>query len=131
MNTFVETTTSIISFEEPDLVRSVSKPESEMTLECLLENAETVKGLVRGRKFYLLIVTEETAIYTKEAREYIHTDTEQLKKGEAIVVRSLAHRILGTFYARTRRKHHPIRLFPTVWEALEWIESLRARETEA
>lgn len=131
MNTFVETASSILSFEEPDLVRSVSKPDSEMTLECLLENAETVKELVKGQPFYLLIVTEETATYTKEAREYIHPVTESLKKGEAIVVRSLALRILGTFYARTRRKHHPIRLFSTVYEALEWIESLRERERQA
>jgi hypothetical protein len=91
---------------------------------------ETVKHLIQGRQFYLLIVTEETAIYTKEAREYIHTETEELKKGEAIVVTSLAHRILGTYYARTRRKHHPIRLFPTEWEALEWIDSLRAKEAQ-
>jgi hypothetical protein len=39
MNTSIETTTSILSFEEPDLVRTVSKPGSELTLECLLENA--------------------------------------------------------------------------------------------
>lgn len=130
MNTSVETTASIISFEEPDLVRSISKPQTELTLDCVLENSEAAKNMVKGQPFYLIIVTEETATYTKEAREYIHPELELLKKGEAIVVTSLPHRILGTYYARTRRKHHAIRLFATEWEALEWIDSLRAREAQ-
>lgn len=131
MSTFIETTSTILSFEGPDLVRSVSKPGSELTIESILDNAEAVRKLINGRRFYLIIVTEETATYTKEAREYMDPVTEPLKKAEAIVVTSLAHRILATFYARTRRKHHPIRIFPTEWEALQWIDSLRAREANS
>ena len=128
MNTSTETSATILSFEEPDLVRSVSKPDTDMTLDCVMEDAAIIKDMVKGKPFYLLIVTEDTATYDKEAREYIDPELEPLKKAEAIVVSSLANRMLGTFYARTRRKHHPIRLFPTTWEALEWIDSLRAKE---
>lgn len=129
MSTFVETTCSILSFEEPDLVRSVSKPNTDMQLEQLLENADAVHRLVDGRRYYLIIVGHETATYSKEAREYVDERIEPLKKGEALVVQSLALRMIAMFYARTRRKHHPIRIFPTEWEALEWIDSLRAKET--
>lgn len=128
MNTSVETPSNIISFEEPDLVCSVSKPNSDLTLECVMEGLALIREMVNGKPFYLIIVTENTATYEKEAREYIDPDLEPLKKAEAIVVNSLANRILGTFYARTRRKSHPIRLFPTEWEAREWIDSLRAKE---
>ncbi|MCF8259008.1 MAG: hypothetical protein K9J06_15745 [Flavobacteriales bacterium] len=128
MNSLVETTSSILSFRGPDMVRSASKPHSRMTLADIKENAEVVRNMIKGRPFYLIIVAEETADFTVEAREYVDPVLEPLKKAEAIVVRSLAHRILGTLYARTRRKNHPIRMFGTEWEAMEWIDSLRAKE---
>jgi len=129
MSATLESSCSIVSFEEPDLVRSVSKPNTEMGLEAIIENAELVRQLVQGRPYFLLIVADETATYEREAREYMDTELELLKKGEALVVTSLGHRILATFYARTRRRHHPIRVFGTEWEAMEWIESERARPT--
>jgi hypothetical protein len=128
MSTFIETSVSIITHEEPDLIRSESKPNAEVTRAGVLEDAEVVMQLSKGKPYYLIIVANETATYDKESREYIHKETEGLKKAEALVARSLAHRILGTFYARTRRKHHPIRLFATEWEAVVWIESLRDNE---
>lgn len=128
MNVSVETTCSIISFEEPDLVRSVSKPNTEMYLEQIIENADVVCELIAGKGYYLMIVGDETATYSKEAREYVDDRIEPFKKGEALVVQALSLRMLAMFYARTRRRHHPIRIFATEWEALEWIDSLREKE---
>jgi hypothetical protein len=128
MNAVIETTCSILYYEEPDLIRSVSKPGTEMDIDGIKENIEAAKQLTGERQYYVIIITEETATYTKEAREYKDPIIEARKKAEALVVTSLPHRILGTFYARTRRRHHPIRLFATEAEALEWIDSLRARE---
>jgi hypothetical protein len=128
MNSTIETRCSVLHFEEPDLLRSISKPGLEMDIDGILENIEASKQLTGDRKYYVIIITEETATYTKEAREYKDASVESRKKAEAIVVTSLPNRILGTFYARSRRKNHPIRLFATEAEALEWIESLRARE---
>jgi hypothetical protein len=78
----------------------------------------------------VLFISDETATYTKEAREYMDNDLEQLKKAEALVVTSLGHRIIANFYTRTRRRHHPVRVFATDWEAVEWINSLREREVK-
>jgi len=128
MNASIETRCSVLYFEEPDLIRSVSKPGVEMDLDGIKENVEACKQLTGDRKYFVIIVTEETSTYTKEAREYKDSVVESRKKAEALVVTSLPNRILGTFYARTRRRHHPIRLFATEAEALEWIDSLRARE---
>ncbi len=128
MNTSVETTCSILSFEEPDLVRSISKPNTDMQLEHILENSDVVHNLVAGRRYFLIIIGHETSTYSKEAREYVDERIEPLKKAEALVVQALPLRMLATFYARTRRKHHPIRIFATEWEAIEWIDSLRQKE---
>ncbi len=128
MNTSVETTCSIISFEEPDLVRSISKPNTDMSLEHIIENADVVHHMMGGRRYYLIIIGHETSTYSKEAREYVDDRIEPLKKAEALVVQALPLRMLAMFYARTRRKHHPIRIFATEWEAVEWIESLRQKE---
>lgn len=118
----------MLHFEEPDLIRSVSKPEMEMNLDGVMENIEASKQLTDNRQYYVIIITDETATYTKEAREYKDPHVEAKKKAEALVVTSLPNRILGTFYARSRRRNHPIRLFSTEADALDWIESLRARE---
>jgi hypothetical protein len=128
MSITIETKKSVISFEEPDLVRSITKPHAEMEFEDILESAEAVKQLVSGNPYFLVIITDETATYSKESREHMDSELEPLKKGEALVVTSLSHRILAVFYARTRRRHHPIRVFATEWEALEWIASVRAKE---
>ena len=130
MNTFPETSCSILSFEEPDLLRSASKPGVEMTLESVKEDTKAVKDLIKGAPYYLLFISDTTATYTKEAREYMDNDLEQLKKAEALVVNSLGHRIIANFYTRTRRRHHPIRVFATDLEAREWINSLREREVK-
>lgn len=130
MSTFAETSCSILSFEEPDLLRSVSKPHVEMTLEGIIENAEAVRDLIKGMPYYVLFISDDTATYTNEAREYIDYDLENLKKAEALVVTSLGHRIIANFYTRTRRRHHPVRVFATDWEAVEWINSLREREVK-
>lgn len=127
MSTFIETSCFILSYEEPDLVRSVSKPNAETTLKEVLESTDILRQLVQGQRFFLLIVTEDSATYDKDAREYMDAELEALKKGEALVVTSLGHRILAAFYARTRRRHHPIRVFGTEWEALEWIASEREK----
>ena len=59
---------------------------------------------------------------TKEAREYGSTkEANPYTAATAIVLSSLAHRILGNFIMRVQRPHMPFRLFANSDEALKWL----------
>jgi ribosomal protein S6 len=57
--------------------------------------------------------------------EYGDARFEAIKKGEAIVVKTLAHRILARGIVQARRGKYPISIFNTETEAIAWFDSLR------
>ncbi|NUM49527.1 MAG: hypothetical protein HUU48_00305 [Flavobacteriales bacterium] len=58
----------------------------------------------------------------KKAKEMIATYN--MKKAEAIIINSLAHRIIGNFYLKLSKrmnKNFPVKLFLNEKEAIQWL----------
>jgi hypothetical protein len=70
----------------------------------------------------VLLVSGEDSTASREAREL--SASEELcrnKKAEAIVIRSVAHKIIGDFFIRVNRPPVPVKLFVCEEKALAWL----------
>lgn len=75
-------------------------------------------------KLKLLVLPGQNTSATREAREYSQ-NTVLNSSGEAIVVHSLAQRIISNFYISFKNKaDYPIKMFNSKDEAVKWLRSL-------
>jgi hypothetical protein len=72
--------------------------------------------------FLLLVIVPLGASSTKEAREYASQESIRNRiKAQAIVVDSLATRIMANVYMKINRPKQPIKVFSDKNAALEWL----------
>jgi hypothetical protein len=72
----------------------------------------------------LLVLPGQNTSATREAREYSQ-NTVLNSSGEAIVIYSLAQRIISNFYISFKNKaEYPIKMFNSKDEAIKWLRSL-------
>jgi len=75
------------------------------------------------RKLKLLVIPGQHTSATMEAREYSQRSTLNCLK-EAIVIQSLAQRIISNFYIAFKNKaDYPIKMFNSKEEAVIWLKS--------
>ncbi len=76
------------------------------------------------RRLKLLVLPGQNTSASREAREYSQR-TVLKSLGEAIVINSLAQRIISNFYISFKSKaDYPIKMFNSKDEALKWLKSL-------
>lgn len=77
-----------------------------------------------NRKLKLLVLPGQNTSATREAREYSQNSTLKCK-AEAILIHSLAQRIISNFYISFKNKaDYPIKMFNTKDEAVKWLKSI-------
>ncbi len=77
-----------------------------------------------NRKLKLLVLPGQNTSANREAREYSQR-TILKSLGEAIVINSLAQRIISNFYISFKSKaDYPIKMFNSKEEALKWLKKL-------
>ena len=82
-------------------------------------NKQAEKG-----KLKLLVLPGQNTSATREAREYSQ-NTVLNCSSEAIVIHSLAQRIISNFYISFKNKaDYPIKMFNSKDEAVKWLRSL-------
>lgn len=118
-------TPSALIIIDGDVVSTYTNPDSEFSGEDADKNIEAIWELIKDKKICHLIVPDPTTHVTVEAREYTNPKFESVKKAEAIVIKTLAHRLLAQFYLAARRgKSYPVRIFDSEIEAKKWFASL-------
>lgn len=123
-------TSSALIMIDGDVVKTYFHPDAEVTEESAEENFEAMWDDVKDMKFYNMIVPDSTTQISIDVRSYDNQPLEDLKKAEALVIKSLAHRILAKFYLNARKHRYPTKVVDTEAEALEWFESLRELQNQ-
>ena len=111
---------------EQGIVRSAAREGVEMELTGLLENISAVKRLANGQRVGLLLVFPQLANVSMEAHRHNDPGYEAIKLAEAIVIRTLGHRLLADVYALVRGKAHPIKVLGDEEKALVWLSKQMA-----
>ena len=119
MKSIFTNTAEITLHEEGYLEIRLLDTDVPFDLEEAKRQYEVALELTKGKDYLVLINTEgDTVQPTKEAQEYLIKADKRI--AEAIIVESLAMRILSRFYVR-RINTHSVKVFKTRDQAVEWL----------
>lgn len=121
-----ETKTSTIFLREDGIFQLAVKPNSHIELGDSLEIFEVLQKYSNAvENILLLTIIGEDCTWDKEAREFTTTkEYSKLIKGEAIVVSSLAHKLLFNFTLKTFKPQLAMNLFSQEDKAINWLKNL-------
>lgn len=120
------TTSTALIIIEGDLVRTYTNPDVEFSNESIEENMRQIRKHMSGTKLFSLFIPHPTTHITVEARTYRPPGLEEIFRAEALVIDTLAHRILANFYGSDRSEHEPpVRIFSSEESALDWFDEIR------
>ncbi len=105
---------------------------NDMEVEITQDDAEMhstlLRGLCGGEKCKMILDFQKSpATFTNEAREYAAKDSRHLSvvASQALVLSTLAHKIVANFYMRVNKPSFPIKSFRSMKEAYKWTLSLK------
>lgn len=117
-----------------NIVEVITSANYETTIEDVAEINKTVKSLVGDNPHGVLVITQQGATASSEAREY--AAKQSFRKNiiaEAIVIKNLAIRLGAIVYMKVSRPKQKIKLFNSRKGALNWLkkEMKKVSETSA
>lgn len=89
-------------------------------------NVESVWQFIKDEGIYHVMIPDTTTHITVAVKNYRNEQFESVKRAEALVIRSLAHRILAKAFMSARNRPYPIRIFDSESDALAWFDQLRS-----
>ena len=121
----IQTKTATFSMLEKDMLLVVMKEDAVVERQEAKENYEAAMQLTSGSKYVVLVDGRAHATITDEGREF-STRPETYKNviAQAIVIESLASRLLANFVIQLHRrnKNAEMKLFNDHDAALAWIK---------
>jgi hypothetical protein len=94
----------------------------EVDINDVKENYDAAMKLTGGKKYLSLVMAAPFSTITKEAREI--TNKEFMYKNtvaQAIVVHSIANRLMGNFLVKFYKPFCPLKLFKNKEDAVMWL----------
>lgn len=122
-----ETQTALIDLCSDKIVRVVFKKNMEITPPHVQENFEAYNFLVDGANYAFIYSTEDiSVVYTHEGLNYSRQNSHKAfpKICTAVVIGSLAHRLIANFYNSIFNHQFPYKVFDNHKEAETWCLQL-------
>jgi hypothetical protein len=121
--TRIITTTAVYETIEPHLFLITMKENSHVDLAEVDENYAAVMKLAAGRRYAVLVDASHPCTITKEAMEYTNRpESYKFLIAQAIVVNSLANRLVGNFIIKFHKPASPTKLFSNKESAYIWLK---------
>ncbi len=113
---------------EGDVIWVRYKPfEEEFGLEEAKNHTAALHSLDQGIPKHIVIDFRGVDVqFTNEARDYFAKAQahEEMRKSQALVIDSLAHKLVANFYMRSNKPTCPVAIFENPKEAWDWVQSL-------
>ncbi len=121
-----ETNNSIITFDPKEgFLRVTTKSGSDIQLEDAKHDFEVAAKMVNYAKVPVLADSRNYTDHTKEVRDfYASKEMGDHMSAMAVMVDSLATRIIGNFFIITHKPFFPTKLFTEEKEAIKWINEI-------
>ena len=119
-------TPSALIIIDGDVVKTYTNADTEFSDDSAEENLEAIWDLVKNKYVYHLVVPDPTTHITVEARKHRSSNFDSRKRAEAIVIKTLGHRILAQVYMKMRSEQFPVKIFDCEHKAIEWFDTLRS-----
>jgi len=117
-----ETQTAQINLCDDGIIRVMLKKNSEIDLAKAQENIQAYIDMIEGKKYaYIFYGENDSVVYTEEARKNakIH-ETLFPKTCVAVLVKTLAHRMIANFYFKFHKPGYPFKVFDQMAQAEAW-----------
>jgi hypothetical protein len=101
--------------------------EEEFDLPDAILHTDTLRSLGKGKPVHLVLdFRKGDASFTNEARAYFAQDARHatLRLSQALVLKSLAHKIVANFYLKFNKPTCPAAVFSDPEEAVKWIRAI-------
>lgn len=116
---------STVTLVDHEMIETRIKKDIEFGLEDAKRNRDFVQEIGQGKKWLHLTVFGERSVPSKEARNFCTSEEgSQFKLAEAIVVQSLSQKMVFNFMINVERPSVRTKLFTSIDEAKEWLNSL-------
>jgi hypothetical protein len=114
-----------VEIEDSGIVKVVLKAGSDIGLDVAIPVNEWLIEHFQERKRYVLTIFEFGVTIDPEAREYGSSEKRAgLTAADAVVVKTLAHKIIVNFYLKYNKPSHPTRAFSSEEKARKWLVNL-------
>ena len=114
-----------VFLEKENMVHIRIHPKVHLDREDMLEINTTKFKMVGEKKYTVLFVPGKQATISKEAREISSFPVITRNAiAKAIVVKTLAHRLIGNFFIKTQKPAHKTKLFDSEEKAIEWLDKM-------
>jgi hypothetical protein len=122
----IDLQTATMYWRSDGILKIVVKAKAHITLEDSKEIFNHTKRFSSGGKDLLVMtiagedsnIDPEVRDFSMSAESSVHT------KGEAIILHSLAHKLLINFALKFYKPNRPMKMFTKEEEAIEWLLSL-------
>ena len=122
-NFVIETRTSKTFLREDGIIQSELLPNVEIDLEEAKESVKAGYSVSNGEKRPVLVIFGTVKSLTREARQYFGgQETTEHTSAIALVIGSVASRVIGNFMIGLNKTPYPTRLFTSEDEAVVWLK---------
>ena len=108
------------------LIKIVLDDNIELDVADIKEQRSVVADFTSGKSHVILAITGSNTSATKEAREYSSSTATLGRVAEAIVISSLAVRLMGNIYIHFHKPGVITKMFESEQKALEWLREQMA-----
>lgn len=117
-----ETQTAEISLCDDHIIRVMLKKGSEIDLLKTRENIQAYINLIDGKKYaYVFYGEDDSVVYTEDARKEAREHEKMFPKTcVAVIVKTLAHRLIANFYFKIYKPGYPFKVFDKMKDAEAW-----------
>ena len=109
-------------FVEDDVLHLVYKPLDVLDISIAKILVKDRLSFVQGNAYPTLFDIREVKSTTKEARDYLANEGNELVMASALLVNSSVTKMIGNFFITVSRPKNPTRLFLNKDKSLEWLE---------
>ena len=126
----IEFKKSVYEFREDGIIHIRIKDGIHMELEDSLEEYRFLKTKKEFIPMLFLINPGEDTSVSKEVRDFANSTTAaKITKAQAIVVNSLAHKIMANFIMRFYKTGITIRVFSNEEKAVKWLRQFLPKKS--
>lgn len=124
-----ETETDIVTMIiEDDMFKMIYKPLDLLDLDTAKLIVEKRIAFKEGKSYPSLFDIRAIKSTSKDARDYMANEGNQLVVASSLLVNSSVTKMIGNFFVSVSKPSNPTRLFTDEEKAIEWLEQYSAVE---
>ena len=116
----IETENHIFTLEG-DVIHGYVKP-IKPTKEMIMESIEAMKEIGGGKKVLLIADPTDAVVLTKDQREFLIREFDEIVGGMAVINRNLIVHIMFNFMMKVDKPLFPMKSFKTKNNAIKWLK---------